>query len=632
MVDISIIIVNYNVRLFLEQAINAVLKARGDHAIEIIVVDNNSIDNSIEYIKSKFSFPIKFIPNQENVGFAKANNQGIKAASGKYILLLNPDTVVQEDTLSRCKDKAESDANIGAIGVRMVDGLGAYLPESKRAIPTPLNSFWKLSGVSKIFPRSSFFSEYNLGNINEESDAEVEVLCGAFMFMPHKVAIEVGMLDEDYFMYGEDIDLSFRIKKAGYKIWYLGTNSIIHYKGQSTQKSSLAYVNTFYGAMSIFAKKHYSSSSFILLFISVAIALRRFSSGSKRMIGLAFPVLLDAVIFGLGFIVIKHLWATYYFEDPHYYDQTNFTVNNILYVGIWLIVLLVSRVYLQYDKHKVFSIATVIGLVVILMVYGLMPESMRTSRAIVLIGALWVLVSGNLIRYVYRLIKKNSRSATKRIGIVGSEKEANRARSIIHSAIGHTTYVMRLDASDFSYEYLIAQKEFSQLNEIVFCLKDISIEKTLDIMSKKIKGLNYKLIGDKSINIIGSNRSNLIGEVYGIDIKYRLADELNLYYKRILDIIVSVFLLLFFPLLFISGSFRNHFSLSRLVRLLLGQMTTVGYDRSDTKLLSLPELKKGCIEISNRRTIVSNVHEQNTSYALYYTPWRDIVILFDTIF
>lgn len=631
MVDISVIIVSYNVRLFLEQTIHAVIQSINNRSVEIIVIDNNSSDNSVEHIKSTITYPINFILNEENVGFAKANNQGIEIASGKYILLLNPDTVIQKDTLDSCYNFAESNNDIGAIGVKMVDGRGDFLPESKRSVPTPANSFWKLSGVASLFPKSKVFNAYNLGHIAEDADAEIDVLCGAFMFMPIRIVKQVEMLDEDYFMYGEDIDLSYKIKKAGHKIWYLGTNKIIHYKGQSTQKASLLYVNTFYSAMSIFAKKHYSSSRLTLIILSIAIALRRFTSVLKRLSKFIFPILLDGLVFTLGFFIIKDLWAQFQFQDQEYYDSTPIALSIFIYVIIWLLTSWMTKSYILYTNLKIYFLSTVIGLLVILIGYGLLPESLRTSRAIILIGAIWVLFSGGLLRFFYKQFK-NVKTSQKRIGIVGNKDEAERARSIVHKALGNQIFTQQLDPTKFAIEYLEAQREFHQLNEIIFCLKDISLDKVLAIMSKKLNGLNYKLIGDKSLNIIGSNKSNVLGEVYGLDIEYRIADELNLYYKRGLDIFASIILILFFPILLISQKFRRYFSLPKLFRVLFGQLTLVGYNRSDPQLESLPSLKKCYIEISCDTKANLDYHERNTSYALHYTPWRDIVILFDIIF
>ncbi len=632
MVDISVIIVSYNVRLFLEQTINSVLKSIGELAVEVIVVDNNSSDNSIEHIKSSIAHPIKFISNEENVGFAKANNQGIEQANGKYVLLLNPDTVIQEDTLSKCFSFAEANSKVGAIGVKMVDGSGKFLPESKRSIPTPLNSFWKLTGLSKIFPDSKLFSGYNLGHISEDVDAEIEVLCGAFMFMPTQVVKEIGLLDDDYFMYGEDIDLSFRILRAGYKVWYLGSSSIIHYKGQSTQKSSLGYVNTFYNAMSIFAGKHYGSSRMLLIILSIAIGIRQLSSILKRVINFIFPILFDAIIFFIGFILIKNIWEDYQFGDANYYESKTITLNIIIYVSVWILAIWASRSYARYFSIKVFSIATAIGLFAILIMYGLLPEYMRTSRAIILIGAIWVFISGISIRLIVRFFKGDANITNKRIGILGSTTETKRVKDIIHNSIGNNVFIQQLSFDDLTKENLVARKDYHRLNEIIFCLKDFAIDKALKVMTYKISGLNYKIIGDNSFNIIGSSKSNMLGEIYGLDINYQIANENNLYYKRCIDIIFGLLLVLIYPVLLFNKNLRQEIDFSGLLQVILGRKTLIGYNKKDTQIASLPPLNDAWLQLSNSNLVEHNLHEINTSYALHYTAWRDIVILSDKIF
>ena len=249
---LSIVIVNYNVRYFLEQTILSVYKSSVNFDYEIFVVDNNSSDDSLRMLEQKFP-EVKVIANNENAGFSKANNQAIKLAKGEFVLLLNPDTIIQEDTLQKCIDKMEADAGIGGLGVKMVDGAGNFLPESKRGFPSPMAAFAKMSGLSKIFPASRTFGQYHLSFLDKNKSHEIDVLSGAFMLLRKSVLDKVGLLDEDYFMYGEDIDLSYCIKKAGFKNYYFSDTSIIHFKGESTKKGSLNYIRVFYNAMIIFS-------------------------------------------------------------------------------------------------------------------------------------------------------------------------------------------------------------------------------------------------------------------------------------------------------------------------------------------------------------------------------------------
>ena len=272
---ISVVIVNYNVEFFLEQCLNSVTKAIEGIDGEVFVVDNNSLDNSVEMVKAKFP-NVKCIENKQNVGFSKANNQAIELSDSKYILLLNPDTVVEETTFRKVIDFMESHPDAGGLGVRMVDGKGRFLPESKRGLPTPNVAFYKIFGLSRIFKKSPKFNRYHLGYLDEFKNHEIDILSGAFMLMRSETLDKIGLLDETFFMYGEDIDLSYRIQLGGWKNYYCSDTTIIHYKGESTKKSSVNYVFVFYRAMVIFAQKHFSKNhakSFSFL-INLAIYFR----------------------------------------------------------------------------------------------------------------------------------------------------------------------------------------------------------------------------------------------------------------------------------------------------------------------------------------------------------------------
>jgi len=237
---------------------------------EILVVDNASTDGSFDFFKNRFE-KVDFIWNRTNVGFAKANNQALKIAKGENILFLNPDTIVPEDCFEKCIDFINK--KNCALGVKMIDGAGIFLKESKRAFPSPTTSLFKLSGFSKLFPQSKTFSKYHLGYLDENENHEVDILAGAFMMIPKKILDITGTFDEQFFMYGEDIDLSFRIQKAGFKNYYFAGSCIIHFKGESTKKGSLNYVKMFYKAMSIFVKKHYGSSKAGMFHLSIQLAI-----------------------------------------------------------------------------------------------------------------------------------------------------------------------------------------------------------------------------------------------------------------------------------------------------------------------------------------------------------------------
>ena len=236
-------------------------------------VDNNSTDGSVEYLRPKFP-EVVFIENKDNPGFAKANNQAIRQCTGEYVLLLNPDTVVGEESLRSLCFQMDEDLEIGAIGVKMLNGHGVFLPESKRAFPSPWVSFCKIFGLSKLFPNSPAFARYSLPYLDKEQTHKVEVLAGAFMLLRHEALDKVGLLDESFFMYGEDIDLSYRIVLGGYKNLYV-PERILHYKGESTKHGDLRYIRAFYGAMLIFYKKYYPGSGWLMrILIRLAVLLK----------------------------------------------------------------------------------------------------------------------------------------------------------------------------------------------------------------------------------------------------------------------------------------------------------------------------------------------------------------------
>ena len=271
---LSIVIVNYNSKSLLEQCLDSVKKAIADIDAEIVVVDNNSTDGSKDHLPEKLT-STRFIFNKDNLGFAKACNQGFKISSGKYVLFLNPDTVLSETALVDCISFFESHADAGAVGVRMLDSDGVFLKESKRGIPSASTSFYKLFGLTAIFPGSKTFAKYYQAHLPEKENSPVEVLSGAFTMIRREVFEKAGGFDEGFFMYGEDIDLSIRIKQLGYKNYYLGRICVTHLKGGSTTYN-YKYVKDFYGAMNLFVKKHYSNKpAWYILFLQTGIGLRK---------------------------------------------------------------------------------------------------------------------------------------------------------------------------------------------------------------------------------------------------------------------------------------------------------------------------------------------------------------------
>ena len=277
---LSVIIVNYNVKYYLDQCISSVLRAfeemkkasSSDSSVnedvaEIIVVDNHSADGSVDYLEQRYPqmlYPmVRFVRSAHNLGFARANNIAIRQSKGEYVLLLNPDTIVGEDALKASVDFMDAHEDAGAVGVRMLGAQGRRAMESRRGLPTPMVSFFKMLGFCNRWPHHRLFGKYYMGYLPWDEPCQIEVVSGAYCMLRRKALDEVGLLDEDFFMYGEDIDLSYRVLKGGYHNYYLPVD-ILHYKGESTQKSSFRYVHVFYEAMLIFFRKHYSGMTFLL--------------------------------------------------------------------------------------------------------------------------------------------------------------------------------------------------------------------------------------------------------------------------------------------------------------------------------------------------------------------------------
>ena len=271
---LSVILVNYNVCDYLELSLHALVKAGASLDIEIFVIDNASTDDSKTHLPALFP-NVHFIWLEKNLGFSSANNLALKQVSGSHVLFLNPDTLLAENVLIECLDQFKRYPETAAVGIYMIDGTGNYLPESKRGFPDPLTSFFKLAGLSRLFPTSALVSRYYMGNLPADKTASVDVLSGAFMLISKKMLDRVGGFDEKFFMYGEDIDLSIRIKKTGFKNIYLPKARMLHFKGASTEKNQPAYRERFYGAMTLFAEKYFSSNRFSLALLKAAIWLAK---------------------------------------------------------------------------------------------------------------------------------------------------------------------------------------------------------------------------------------------------------------------------------------------------------------------------------------------------------------------
>jgi GT2 family glycosyltransferase len=639
---LSVIIVNYNVKHFLEQCLHSVYKAAREIETEIIVVDNNSVDGSASFIREKFP-DLHFIENKQNVGFSKANNQAIKIAKGEYILLLNPDTVVEEDTFTKVVDFMDNHPEAGGLGVKMIDGKGAFLPESKRGFPTPWVAFYKMFGLSKLFPKSKRFGKYHLSYLDKDKIHEVEVLAGAFMLMRKETLDLVGLLDETFFMYGEDIDLSYRIIQGGYKNYYFPETTIIHYKGESTKKGSLNYVKVFYNAMIIFARKHFShgKAGIFAFLIHLAIWLRAFLSIFKRILDVILLPVLDAVLIFTGFLIITPIWENIKFDSGHYPPEF-ITIVVPVYILFWLLGILISGGYKK--PVNLFKIARGIlwGTISILLVYSLVGEDLRFSRVLILLGSLWTVIVILMTRINlhwmqirgFRLdIKK-----TKRIAIVGHSKEANRVKKLVEDSQIQSDFAgfIAIDSSDKGTDYIGEIQQITEIirinriNEVIFCAENISSAQIIRAMLNLAQlDIEYKIAPPESVSIIGSNSIHTSGDLYVVNIN-SISKPDNKFKKRIFDLGFAFIFLFLIPVTIWFYSRKIQF-IKNIFGVLVGKSSWIGYIAGQKHKGNLPPIKPAVLNPGDYfAELVLNeekITRLNMLYAKDYSITTDTEIL-----
>jgi GT2 family glycosyltransferase len=625
---LSVIIVNYNVQYFLEQCLMSVQKALVGIDAEVFVVDNVSKDDSVQMVASKFP-EVVLIANTENVGFSKANNQAMRLAKGEYVLLLNPDTLVEEDTFRKCINWMDSHPQGGGLGVRMVDGSGKFLPESKRGIPYPMTSFYKISGLYRLFPKSPKINHYYLGHLSEMENNEVEILSGAYMFMRKKTLDEVGLLDEDFFMYGEDIDLSWRILKGGYKNYYLADTRIIHYKGESTKKGSLNYVYVFYQAMDIFAKKHFSNANaggFSLL-LQMAIWFRASLSFCKRIVStLSFPVADLLLTLSLWWI-IKDLYSESTGIDiPNRIAIPAFAVTGLF----WLVQAWIQGLYDRPLKPNKTWVAIGKAAIYVLLIYSLLPETWRFSRLLIIAGSLIAMLVFWINRKLLLWWKDRGKITAQNVVIVGSDVECARVLTLMQQteSFAHT----RMDTVDFiqgvSGQTLSAKVRIEKITEVVFCAKDVSSESIIAAMSQlSHSGIEMKIAPPESYFLIGSQSIDGIGTQVMVDINSISLPE-NKRKKRLLDIVTSLFVLLFFSMIALMGKWRGDYFKDAFY-VLFSKKTWVGYRQ---KIDGLPVMPEPVVAIYSNELSDDQKLKQSMLYAKDYSVSNDLRVLAKTFF
>ena len=521
---LSIIIVNYNVVHFLEQCLNSVFKAVENIEAEVFVVDNNSADDSVNMVQRKFPMA-HLIANKENTGFSKANNQAIEMAKGEYILLLNPDTIVEEDTFEKCISFSDAHTDLGGLGVQMIDGNGVFLPESKRGLPTPLVSFYKISGLSNIFPKSKLFAKYHLGYLKKDETNEIDVLSGAFMWMRKSVLGKIGYLDEAFFMYGEDIDLSYRITQAGYKNYYFPEVKIIHYKGESTKKGSINYVFVFYNAMIIFSKKHFAKKAkTFAFFINIAIYLRAFLALFMRFIKkIRLPIIDIAFIF-ITLIILNFLKPYWGFPNQIELESEYHLLNVFAVIFSFVLGLTISGGYSKLISIRKTLIGLVIGSAILIGINFIFPASYSFSTKYIIsihTGIFMLIPSSRIVLHYFNRLKLR-KGKNKTTIIAGGEafikniKEhllTKQPSSEVLALKEDNIYLNNTTINYIGKFYQLSDLiEIYNINEVIFSAKDIRYGDMINRMAlTKNRYVDYKIainnnfiLGSQSVEKIDS--------------------------------------------------------------------------------------------------------------------------------
>lgn len=653
--DISVIIVNYNVKELLEQCINSVFAASKNLAVEIIIVDNNSFDGSIDYIKKKFTseFRIKIVENKTNTGFAKANNQGAAIAIGKYLLILNPDTILQEDTLTKSLGEYQKNEKSGALTCKLILPNGNLDLACRRSFPTPSVALYRILGLSKVFPKNKTFGKYNLTFLSEDESYEVDSIVGAFMLIRKDIYESVKGFDEDYFMYGEDIDLCFRIKKKGFKNYYFAGTSIIHYKGESTKKSSVSYVNNFYGAMQIFVKKNLNVNFwFVNLIIKLSIFYRASVSYLKRFLVSFYPVLIDMFCIVAGMMI-----AIYQrFEN---FPVEAYTLVIIIYSVVWILSLTASGSYNQLNKMS--FIKPLNGILIGFFINSSFTYFfndfafsrvvvLRTAFNVFLFVVIWRLLA-KIINYSKRRNILNSQAKTL---IIGQNEDTDQFIKKLNKRIESEFDVVGfISTNGESGHDIIGNLNNLQdvistykIKNILFAKNELSNQNILNLMwSLRNLNINFKILSSDNDILLGKSALDKIDEIYLMQIEYNINKKINIFVKRVFDIsagIICLFTvypvaLIFMKVLKIEGN-RAKFvnKLLSLPLVISGKFSFVGRATWDTSAYGKQYLGKngltGLVQINNHKNLSSDEMEYfNYYYAKNQSLTLDAEIILKTV-
>ena len=636
---ISVIIVNYNVKYFLEVCIHSVQKALSGIASEIIVVDNESKDGSIELLKEKFPSVI-LIENKDNKGFSKANNQAAAIAQGEYVLFLNPDTVMPEDFADKMIGYMDAHPQAGAIGPRLLDGKGKYSPDGKKSFPSLSVAIFKTSGINRLFPKSPYFNKYYAAHVGEMETAEVDILSGCCMMVRNSVLKRLGVVfDEDYFMYCEDFDLCYRIKKAGYKNVYFPETTLIHYKGESTKRSSFSYVRIFNEALLTFVRKNYSKKNVrsFLLFINFGIFLRAVLSIVKQALKILRLPLFDAIVLFTTLWFIKEFWIQEVKNIPEIPMRSVFLTFPV-YLFIWIFSMFINGAYDQpYRGIRVLR-GMLIGTVICLAYFGLLSPELRHSRAIIVFtGAIGIILLVALHELLFRLgIVRNVPydELPDKAVIVADDTIFHQTRHLLQKVFYAPDVYGRISTHESDHKNALSSIDTMKsllytagINEVIFCVNGLSYKEIMVQMETCGEAYNYKIHLPGSVSFIGSNSSQNAGDLFTMDQRFNLSKFAHQRNKRVVDIVMALVLVILFPLTFLIVNKPGNF-ISNCFRVLIGKYTWIGYAKTERSNSYLPEIRKGILPpyhiLESYEPSQKLLQQMNLMYAQNYTAASDI--------
>ncbi len=565
---ISVVIVNYNVKEYLAQALHSLQRALKGIPHEIFVVDNASVDGSPAYIRKHFP-EVHLLESKKNLGFARANNLALQKVSGEYVVLINPDTVVQEDTFHKLLQFFKQTPDASAATCKIINPDGTFSVDCRHAIPTPMIAFWKVTGLSRIFPRSRIFGQYNLTYLDPNEIYAVPAISGSFMMIKKKVLDTVGHFDERFFMYCEDIDLCHRINLAGYKIYYVPTTQIIHYKGESTKKNNLDYVITFNKALYQFFQKYYAPKSLFLFrwIIVLGIVVRGILIYLKHFMEEYFPLILDVILLNVSVLIsfVVRMELKYGFRWENFWHQ--YWVINV----ISTIIFLGAVFYLQvYPRHRL-SVQEVLkanGITFLLLAaLTFFLKQFAFSRMVVLFATILSPFSMVAWRLILRRFYRGDSTAwgrdlfVKPTALVGDGKETVQLFRKIQS-LQDISYELRgiitvaEDGRRFEehnipvlgrLENLKELIEMHRLRQIIFNAPSLSYEQILGAMSAIGRpDVEYKLVASQLDFLVGKSAIEHLDEYPLVEIDYAVGRPFNRFIKRIMDVSLagSIWLLL----------------------------------------------------------------------------------------